>query len=82
MWYVQTIKFGQGSVLTVKEGSVLTIEVKKCLENKSINTYYKIKKVWFFCNTYYISASYLDMLLYQSKKGLTDLSSEKKILWF
>lgn len=70
MWFVQTIKFGQGRVLTIK--------VKKCLENKSISTSYKIKKVWFFCDTYYISASYLDMLPYQSKKGLTDLSSEKK----
>lgn len=53
MWFVQTIKFCQGSVLT--------ITVKKCLDNKSINTYYKVKKVWFFCGTYYISASYLDM---------------------
>lgn len=60
MCFVQTIKCGQGSVLNIK--------VKKCLENKSTNTYYEIKKVWFFCDTYNFSASCLDVLPYQSKK--------------
>lgn len=64
---MQTIKFGQGSVLTAK--------FKKCLENKAINTYYKIKR---YDSSVIITTFLPPMLPYQSKKGLTDLNSEKK----